>query len=380
MPGPLTPSAEPQRLPNSVLGTPAPMQLPNPATVPSPALPESIMVFDPVQTQIRRVNSRWQLWFGNVLLKDCGKNEGDAHEALRVLRELRINQRGTIGRHPTGFEYWLSEGEAPRPGGLRRLAVPFDGALLQVSELNGVWCLRDARQVIFNFGPHREDAELALQVCKKYRFNQIAYIGAPTPTMIYFLRDPFQEQESNAQSRIKLPPSSPTQLLAGRGADRQGVLVPGIGYRGERLLLDPRQLELRREARDWVIASGNIVLVRFGYNERDARSALQMLRDAQITEYCVLGPSFAYFLSNGQPIRPMPLGSRSLRIDNRRLQLREIDGNWTIFDGTRPLFEFGDRLDEAKAAFAIMLHYRFDQLSYLGNPLNGGLRVLTKGW
>ena len=43
-----------------------------------------------------------------------GRHETEAREALRLLRELRLNQRGTVGSPRPVMEYWLTDGRAPQ--------------------------------------------------------------------------------------------------------------------------------------------------------------------------------------------------------------------------------------------------------------------------
>ena len=66
--------------------------------------------FDTGSLRLKTDYGKWQLWAGNLLLKDFGPAEREATEALNVFRDLRVNSRGSIGGV---FEYWLTDGQAP---------------------------------------------------------------------------------------------------------------------------------------------------------------------------------------------------------------------------------------------------------------------------
>jgi hypothetical protein len=355
---------------------PRPAQPKQDKAEPPPPLQESLVRFDATQAEVRFAAGRWQLWAGRQLLKDFGTLQKDAYAALRIVRELGLNHRGTVGSGPTGFEYWLVDGKAPQPGGFRRTVVDFDPKTLAVEQTAGCWCLRDRRQILFNFGPSRDDATQAHLVMRKYNFKQAAYVGAPTPTMVYFLDDPRRIVRTGGSDDPLAPPSIEAALKA---ATRQGVLVPGVGVIGERIPLDLRRAEIRREGSEVHLVASGLVLGKFGPNEREARDALRTLQDQRVTELIRLGPDgFHLFLSHGQPIRGTVLGHRGQAFTPASLVLRESGGSWQICDGVRPLLDFGDRADEAKQALQLIQFFKLDYLSQVGSPLRGGMRVLLK--
>src|SRR5690242_18015177 len=85
-------------------------------TVPAPPVPvqaEKLTTFDYRAADVHWIDGRWQLHAGGVLIKDFGHREQDAREALRILRNLRLTQHGTIGTPRPIMEYWLASGQAP---------------------------------------------------------------------------------------------------------------------------------------------------------------------------------------------------------------------------------------------------------------------------
>src|SRR5207253_424208 len=111
-------------------------------------------------------------------------------------------------------EYWLSEGHAPQvlAGGFR--TTPFDLEHLKVERVQAVWCVRDEERVLLTFGPHEDQARLALAVLRRYGFSRVGFVGGGVPSMMYFL---------TGQSRFAHSPLHPMRSKsrdAGEGADR----------------------------------------------------------------------------------------------------------------------------------------------------------------
>src|SRR5262249_27785686 len=70
---------------------------------------EELVPLDPAKAEIRWQNNRWQLLSGGVWIKDLGTNETDAREALHLIQEMHLTQRGTVGKPKPVMEYWLSD-------------------------------------------------------------------------------------------------------------------------------------------------------------------------------------------------------------------------------------------------------------------------------
>src|SRR5438093_883132 len=81
-----------------------------------------------------------------------GNRQTEGRESLRILRELAVNQHGTIGSPKPVLEYWLANGKAPQAFGTGMRLLPIDRSSLRVEEIQGQWCLRDAQRLFFTFG------------------------------------------------------------------------------------------------------------------------------------------------------------------------------------------------------------------------------------
>ena len=96
---------------------------------------------------------------------------------MQLIHNFNLNQYGVIGTPRPVMEYWLSDGQVPCGLSSRLQQLKFDTGSLRVEVWRGQWCLRDAQQVLFVFGPHEAEARLALAVLQRHGFNQVAYVG-----------------------------------------------------------------------------------------------------------------------------------------------------------------------------------------------------------
>jgi hypothetical protein len=221
---------------------------------------------------------------------------------------------------------------------------------------------------LYNFGRSESDARQALAVCKQYGFNEVGYVGHPTPSVKYLMRD--------LSPRIAQPGPDPvvpaSAKMQASETPRPPLNLPGLGAVGDRQPLDGRHLDLRREGGEWVLYAGRASLGRFGHMESEGRAAREALEQFRVTELCRVGSSgFGFFLANGRAPQGSTVGvqSRPLWVDS--LTVRELNGSWALCEGARPLAGFG-KADEARAALAAIKYYRFDQVvtaggSHLGN-------------
>lgn len=385
----------PARLPESLL---------NASVTPAKAGSSAIRLtsFDPSRAELRWSDNRWQLEAGGRLLKDFGRQEGDAREAVRLVRALNLNQHGEIGSPRAVMEYWLSDGRAPSGPvpGLR--AMPIQTASLSVEQVQGHWCVRDASRVLFNFGTQEGAAREALQVIQQHGFNRVGYIGRGAPSMLVFLsaqdsptpaaipraETPTPVRVTSAKSPSASEPGvaglsiSPESLPLGRQLAPPSVMGasnPGEGV--NRIPFEWRQLQVRREGRDWKLVSGPFTLADFGANERDARLAQSAIQFYRCSEHCRVGgdqPVFSYFLSAGQAPRGMMLGTEKIMFRPSELTVEKRGDGWVIGDATRTLFQFGN--DEAAARLALrdIQFYRFDMISRIGRTAPHQLDVLVR--
>jgi hypothetical protein len=339
---------------------------------PAPDVPDAPKEFDAGSLRLKYDAGNWQLYAGTVMLKDFGRAEAAANEALQVLRDLRVNAHGAIG---DVFEYYLADGQAPSGMTRHRQVVHFNPEGTRVEQVGGNWCLRDERLVLYNFGPAKADAEAALAVCRKYGFNQLGYVGHPTPALKYLLFDPQQ----------RLPPRTPPPVVPASARMqvseqvRRPFVVPGEGVVGTSLPLDYRRLGLKRDRGGWTLDLGPDVSANFGGAEREGRALVQALQQLRCTEVCRVGDTgFGFFLVNGRAPQGTLVGlpARPIRAD--RLTVRQVGASWAVCDGPRPLAEFGDKAEDARRALAAIKHFDFDHVCTAGAGRMDGVLLLVK--
>jgi hypothetical protein len=397
---------------------------------PAPALAENLRSFDPQTAELTWSDRHWRLTAGGAALKDFGPHEAEARQALRLIRDLHLNQYGTVGGPEPVMEYWLSDGHAPQGLAGRLRTLPFDAAGLRVEPFQGQWCLRDSQRILFNFGQRAADARQALGVVRKYGFTQVGMVGQASPTMLVFLgrqgdqpgagpglpstrvhptsygHDPAQPTTRTArdlQARYPgagldtvvtpaLPPLQSTPRTARRqrepiqGGQTRETLEPrdqhtlrpqpagGQGESPTRIPFDWRQAQLRREGEAWKLTAGSHMLAEFGHDEAAARQALSAVQHYRFNEhYLVGGPGahLSYFLVNGQAPRGLMLGVPGQPFQPESVAVQQVGPTWALCAGNQVLLPCGNSPDEARALLAVIHRHQCDHLVRLGGDAAG---------
>ncbi|MGH9675746.1 MAG: hypothetical protein ACRD36_01475 [Candidatus Acidiferrum sp.] len=382
------------------------------STVMDLALQENLQAFDPNILDLKWLDHRWILSAGRVVLKDFGRKEMEGRQALRLIRELRLNQHGTVGTPNPLMEYWLSDGAAPHGHPFGCQIVSFDPGTLRVEEAQGQWCVRDTRRVLFNFCTHGGDAQQARAVLKKYNFGQVAFIGQMQSSVQVFLaaRD---NQESHPISRQAMVSHDSPEMAARKAEElrRLQARFPGIGVHtmvqpavrplrtpdrprigftsnvheleipgrkamaspfaetGLRVPFDWRHVQTRREGNGWILAAGSLVLANFGSDGEAARQGLDAVRHYRFTERIYVDPngaSFSYFLCAGQAPRGVLLGLRTVHFQPEAMTVRPADSGWALCDDQRRIVEIDAGESAARELLAVIKRQQFDCLCKIG--------------
>lgn len=370
--GPMAPPLTPQTLPPTVVA---------PAEPDAPAvrlpLPEDLRPFRASSLAVKRVGGSWQVWAGGTPVRDLGDDLDGANEVARVLRELHPTQWATIGTDRPVVEYGLTDGKPAPNAGFPKAVLPIDHRTARVESVRGAWCLRDDANILLNFGPHRADAEQALAVGRKYGFNRIGTVGKPAPVLTYFFAAP--EIGGVPPAAAEPAALAAVRAVQERNLTRTGIEVPGVGFVGEKIAIDPRKVEVRRDRGEYILASGADVLARFGPSEWAARDAAKLIQQERYTEYCRFGTAgVTFFLHNGRPPERVPFFAQGQRFDPNGLKVRELSGKWWLFDGTgRPLLPAGSA-EEADQLVKLIRGYGFDQVCQVGSSPRASLKFLAK--
>lgn len=336
-------------------------------------LPEARSPVDPGRVAVvRGGNLSWQLISGSKLLRDYGQDFQTADDLMRAVRDLRATEWVTLGFPEPVVEYGLTDGRAAVGAPRSARAIVLDGTT-RLEQLRGVWVLRTDTAIVANFGADRASAEQAIAVVKRYGFNRAAALG-PQARSGFLYHSATRAGEPPAPSRL--------QALAvasiGETLSRTGVQIPGTDeYAGERVVFDPRGLELKQDGSQFVLKSGAVVLGSFGRDEWAGRDALNAARDGRFTEVCkVAGATF--YLSNGQPPSHYGLGTRRTNFETASLVVRPEGDRFVLMDarGARAL-EAATRAD-ADLLLRVVKGYGFDAVCECGGGRTGGLTYLAR--
>jgi hypothetical protein len=381
---------------------------------------ENLVSFDAREARVAWLENRWQIVVGERVLKDFGRRETEARQALRLIQDLGLTQRGTVGAPAPVMEYWLCGGQGPKgqPSGLR--VVSIDLPSLRVERIQAQWCLRDGLRVLYNFGVRPQEARRALAIVRKYAFNRIAVLGQAVPSMTVLLcgtdawgtSQPLAPARGHGQaarpaqgtnppektmSSLVTPALPPLQEGGGGlhhfhavnfkgqpGAGRPGATapsLPGWDEQGEWVPFDWRQVQLRQQDGVWKLTAGSLVLASFGDDVEAARLALAAVRHYPLTEQCRIGgpePVFCYYLSNGQPPRGLMfgLGGQAFRPD--RLSVESLGRTWALCEGQKVLLMLGEQPEDARQLLEVIRRQQFDRLVRLGAPQGPGMWLLVR--
>jgi hypothetical protein len=139
---------------------------------------------------------------------------------------------------------------------------------------------------------------------------------------------------------------------------------------------DPRNVELRRVDNHWQLAAGRTVLKDFGSKETEARTVLRLVRELGLTQLGTIGeprPIMEYWLTDGHAPNGLVNGVQLMTIDTASLRVEHAADDWLLVDRQRVYFNFGTHENEADTALAVIRHYGFSRVGYVGQ----GPRVMN---
>jgi hypothetical protein len=370
------PPARPAAPPAGLPGQPEVQKAEDLYPQPDPAVvlphPEQTLKVGPRSLAVRPAGGGYVLYAGTVPLRDFGPDRQAADAALRAVRDLpQTTDLGTLGGSRPVADYALAGGRASGFGLTAGLGRTIDLPTVRAEPVRGAWLVRDDLGLLLNCGPDRATAEQAAAVCKRYGFNRLVRVGGDARPSYQLLC---------AAPTVNAPKPPPEARLAAalqeQTLTRTGVPLPGGGFAGERVVLDPRLVEARRERGDWVLAHGPEVLARFGGDDAAAREAARMVKEQRLTEFCTVG-GLTFLLSNGRPQARVPGSARATPLRADALKVVPLDGRWAVVEGGRPLGVAGSEA-EAKEMLAVIAAYKFDTAARLGVSPRAGLTVLAR--
>jgi hypothetical protein len=342
---------------------------------------------------VKFTNNNWQVWAGPHVFANFGSDWKSAEKTAGTLQAMQTGDTGkstvgdlqqtgwaTIGETRPVIGYMTMRGEAIRSfRGVSNTAIPLDLATLRTEAIRGAWVVRDANNILLNFGQDEREAEQAIAVAKRYGFNRIGFVGATdSPSLRYFftaaeIRKP--ETAGANQSNTAL-----TALMQEMNLDRTGIDIPGIGTVGHKINIDPKKLDVRRDGADFVLAQGGEVLAKFGRDEfsaRDAQRAIQQMRPTAVVR--IGTPGITFFLAGAEPPNRLPFGTMGASFDPDRLTARQtLDGVYHLYDPLgREIAVTGTKADADAIRIAIK-HFKLNRTCQIGSTPTYALTFLGR--
>ncbi|MFQ3649297.1 MAG: hypothetical protein SNJ75_03110 [Gemmataceae bacterium] len=401
--------------------SPTPPQAEPTSSPPSPSIP-SPRRFDPETLRLRGQQGRWILYEGDRPLKDFGFVEADARQALRLIRDLNLNEYGLIGSPRPVMEYWLCDGKAPTGINRQGLRVlPLDSEHLTVAKQFGQWALKDRVRVLLLF-PTEAEARQALAVFQTYRFTQVGLLGQGVPSMtLFFGPSEFRaavQPNSRQLNAVKPPiraksakaakPSEKPMTPIGGGEAVVNEAIPALALRSTtktnlpansqslwqrskptwrsesklagpvitpiepdatgRVAHDYRNIQLRQDRGEWSLVVGSQLVASFGPHAADARLAQSALRYYRCTEHYRLGGTFA---SRWVPVAPsspsgVMFGLSAIHLDPGKLEVIELSGQYALAEAGQVKLVVGPQAAEARELLEMMQRYQTDRVCRVG--------------
>lgn len=134
---------------------------------------------------------------------------------------------------------------------------------------------------------------------------------------------------------------------------------------------NPRTAEVKRIDGRYKIVDGRQWVFDFGGKKNEARRAMGIIRHYGINQSCFVGrpnPSLKYFLISGSAPRGAVAKEDCIAFNPDRIQVKKVNGSWKIVDGKHWIFDFGNKMDEARTAFGVIRQHNFNKSCYVGRP------------
>lgn len=148
-------------------------------------------------------------------------------------------------------------------------------------------------------------------------------------------------------------------------------ITPRRILREDCIPFDYQQAQVKKVDGRWKIVVGNMWLLDFGGNESEARQALRIIQHYHMNRQCFVGrpdPSMEYYLVDGAAPAGSLAGEDCVAFNPTAIEVKKIDGNWKIVEGTHWILDFGSSEAEARAAFEIIKKYGFRFICFVGRP------------
>lgn len=156
-----------------------------------PYIPEDRIPFNRPNVAAVQAGGRWKVAEGNHWMLDTGTSQWEAQRAVEIINHYGLASFCFVGRPRCGdvspMMYWLTDaGRAPSGQLPGEDSIAFDRSNLEVVQIGDRWKVVEGTHWLLDFGPGQGNAVAALYFIRKYRFDEICFVGRPDPSMTYF--------------------------------------------------------------------------------------------------------------------------------------------------------------------------------------------------
>jgi len=143
---------------------------------------------------------------------------------------------------------------------------------------------------------------------------------------------------------------------------------------------NPRTAKVARINGRYKIVDGQQWVFDFGDKKNEARRALSIVHHYGINQSCYVGrpnPSFEYLLVSGSAPRGGIAKEDCISFNPEIVQVKKVNGSWKIVDGNHWMFDFGNKMNEARTAFGVIRQHGFSRSCFVGRP-NASLQYMRR--
>ncbi len=332
---------------------------------------EEVIKFSAEDIVHKKVEGVWGIWSGVTLLKEM-PSEKWAKETAELMRSYGMNQRIRIPGSVPPFELWLKDEEALRPNSLRRVVLHVNPESLNLLNVGDMWCINDGLRIYYNFGKDKAAAMRAMELWKKYRFNQIGIQGVPNPVLLFPMFDALTEENFQKQKKAgRVVKFAVDELAILNHAMKTGLVLPSIGYVGPKTSIDTSNCEGVFNKDFYEVVAGDHKIARVP-SDRHAKDNAQFFQNSRANEVVQIGKSqHVIYLRDGLPLRGYTAGVNSVTFLYDRLKAVEISKVWYVCEDQRPIVPCESQ-EDAQLLAAVLKHYKIDSMTTMGDPKRGG--------
>jgi hypothetical protein len=149
---------------------------------------EECVRFNPADTTISYQQGAWKVGDGVQTLYAFGAGKKEAERTLAVIKRYNMDQSCFVGRPRPSFHYMLVNGSSPAGPHEGETCKPFNPPATEVRQVGGSWKVTDGEQVLFDFGGHKDQADQALALIRKYGFTHSCMVAPGRIDAVYMRR------------------------------------------------------------------------------------------------------------------------------------------------------------------------------------------------